>query len=58
MTDMKYTVFIITILAAMFILLVSNVRTTYSHPVANGTAGILLFIFLWFIMFVIPKLER
>ena len=56
--EMKYTVFILTILAAMSVLLVSNVRTTYSHPVANGTAGVLLFIFLGFIFFVIPKLER
>lgn len=55
---MKTTVFILTTLAAMFILLVANVRTTYSHPVANGTAGVLLFIFLGFIMFVIPRLER
>lgn len=55
---MRIAWLITSIVFAMFVLLVSNVRTTYSHPVANGTAGILLFVFLWFVMFVIPKLER
>jgi len=48
---------VVTIIAAMISVVVSSVKETHSAPVASGCAGVSLFVFLWFIAFVIPKLE-
>jgi len=49
---------IVSIIFAMIVMLLANIRSAYSQPVANGSAGVLLFIFIGFIMFILPKLER
>jgi len=53
--NMKYGMFALTAMAAAIIMVLANIRTTYSPPVANGCAGVSLFIFLWFIFFIIPR---
>lgn len=55
---MKYGMFVLTAFAAMLVVLLADIRTTYSPPVANGCAGIFLFVFLWFILFIIPRKPR
>lgn len=46
---------ITTAVVAMIIMVVSKVKETHSPPVASGCAGVSLFIFLWFIVFVLPR---
>jgi hypothetical protein len=55
---MKYGGFILSIVAAMIIVLLANIKHAYSQPVASGSAGLLLFVFIWFICFVIPRIEK
>ena len=55
---MKLAVFFLTIFAMMISVTVTNAKAAFPTPVASGTAGVLLFVFIWFIVFIIPKLER
>lgn len=55
--NMRNVWMVVTIIAAMISVVVSSVKETHSAPVASGCAGVSLFVFLWFIAFVIPKLE-
>jgi heme A synthase len=54
---MKYVAIILLIFAAIVGIIMVNVKSSQTVPVASGSAGVLLFVFLWFVLFVIPKLE-
>lgn len=49
---------IVAIVMAIIIVVLSNIKNTYSPPVASGCAGVFFFIFLWFIMFVLPLFNK
>ena len=55
---MKKAALVLAVFSAMIVLLLSNIKSTQSIPVANGSAGMLFFVFIWFVLFVIPKLEE
>ena len=44
--------------AAMIMMVVSKVKETHPPQAASGCAGVSLFIFLWFIMFVLPRFKK
>jgi hypothetical protein len=55
---MRKTWWILTIFAVIVGIVFVNIKEKYSQPVASGSAGVLLFVFLWFILFVLPRLRE